>query len=215
MDPRSRTLIVFLTSALIVATIGPQTAPAQSPDAPQGAQQNAAADTVKKGAPYVPTPSNVVWQMLELAEISEDDVVYDLGSGDGRIVLAAAQRYGARGVGIEIDPDLVRKARKKAQQLGVADLVTFRRGNLFKTDLSDATVVMLYLWPDMNNRLRPKLKRELDPGDRVVSHSFDIDNWEADTTVSIGNRSVGNAPRTLFRWTITDTTSVTDTTGVQ
>jgi SAM-dependent methyltransferase len=214
MDPRLRTLFVFLASALIVAT-APPTASAQAPDTLQEAQQNAAADTVKKGAPYVPTPSNVVWKMLELAEISEDDVVYDLGSGDGRIVLAAAQRYGARGVGIEIDPDLVRKARKKARQLGVADRVTFRRGDLFKTDLSDATVVMLYLWPDMNNRLRPKLKRELDPGDRVVSHSFDIDGWAADTTVSIGNRSVGNAPRTLFRWTITDSTSVADTTNVQ
>jgi len=167
--------------------------------------EDAGADTTRKGAPYVPTPPQVVWRMLELADVSSDDVVYDLGSGDGRIVLAAAQRYGARGVGIEIDPDLVQKARKKARQLGVADRVTFRQADLFEVDLSDATVVMLYLWPDMNNRLRPKLQRVLDPGDRVVSHSFDIDGWAADTTVSFGTRT-GGGPRTLFRWTIPDTT---------
>lgn len=204
MEQRSRTLFLLLASTLIVALGGGQAGWAQTPEA-SPVQGDTAADTAEKGAPYVPTPPHVVWRMLELAEVSSDDVVYDLGSGDGRIVLAAAQRYGARGVGIEIDPELVQKARKKARQLGVADRVTFRQRDLFEVDLSDATVVMLYLWPDMNNRLRPKLKRMLDPGDRVVSHSFDIDGWAADTTVSLGTRTRGGS-RTLFRWTIPDTT---------
>jgi tRNA A58 N-methylase Trm61 len=142
--------------------------------------------------------------MLELADISQDDVVYDLGSGDGRIVLAAAERYGSRGVGIEIDADLVKKARMKARHLGVHDRVTFRQEDLFQVDLGEATVVMLYLWPDMNNRLRSKLQNQLDPGDRVVSHSFDIDGWEADTTVKIETRSPKGGVKTLFRWTIPD-----------
>jgi SAM-dependent methyltransferase len=205
MERPSRSLFLLLASTLIVASAGNWGALAQVPD-PFDRPRDVSADTVEKGAPYVPTPRHVVWRMLDLAAVSEDDVVYDLGSGDGRIVLAAAKRYGARGVGIEIDPDLVKKARMKARQLGVADRVTFRQGDLFEVDLSEATVVTLYLWPDMNNRLRPKLRAELDPGDRVVSHSFDIDDWAADTTVQVDDRTVGGGPRTLFRWTIPDTT---------
>lgn len=197
---------LLLASALIVAIAGGPGARAQAPDTAASATETAQPDTVKKGAPYVPTRPSVVWRMLQLANVSEDDVVYDLGSGDGRIVLAAAQKYGARGVGIEIDPELVEKARAKARQLGVADRVTFRQGDLFKADLSDATVVTLYLWPDMNNQLRPKLRRELDPGDRVVSHSFDIDGWEPDSTVTVESPTVDGGVKTLFRWVIPDTT---------
>lgn len=209
MGRHPSTRFLLLTSTLIVAVAigGAAEGKAQTPEKSQRGPDEAEVDTVEKGAPYVPTPRHVVWRMLDLADVSEDDVVYDLGSGDGRIVLAAAQRFGARGVGIEIDPDLVQKARTKAEQLGVADRVTFRQGDLFETDLSEATVVMLYLWPDMNNRLRSKLRSELDPGDRVVSHSFDIDGWEADTTVSMGTQSIGGTPRTVFRWTIRDTTA--------
>jgi ribosomal protein L11 methylase PrmA len=145
--------------------------------------------------------------LLKLANVSADDVVYDLGSGDGRIVIAAAKEFGARGVGIEIDSQLVQKARAKARQAGVADRVEFRQGDLFDTDLSEATIVTLYLWPDMNNRLRPKLQRELDPGDRVVSHSFDIDEWPADTTISFNSASSLDTKKTLFRWTIPDSTN--------
>ncbi len=159
-------------------------------------------DTTTKGAPYVPSPDRVVGKLLRLADVSADDVVYDLGSGDGRIVIAAAKKFGARGVGVEIDSQLVQKARAKAREAGVADRVEFRQGDLFDTDLSDATVVTLYLWPEMNNRLRPKLRRELDPGDRVVSHSFDIDDWPADTTVSFKSASSMDTEKTLFRWTI-------------
>ena len=159
-------------------------------------------DTTEKGAPYVPTPRHVVLKMLALAEVSSDDVVYDLGSGDGRILIIAAQEFGARGVGIEIDPTLVQEARRKARRAGVADRVEFRQGDLFDADLSPATVVTLYLWPDMNNRLRPKLQRELNAGDRVVSHSFDIDAWSADTTVTMETPAPSGPKKTLFRWTV-------------
>lgn len=171
---------------------------AQVPTSP-----SAEADTIEKGAPYVPSPDRVVKRMLTLAEVTENDVVYDLGSGDGRIVIAAAKEFGARGVGIELDEALVRKARANAEQAGVADRVEFRQGNLFNVDLRDATVVTLYLWPDMNNRLRPKLQRDLDPGDRIVSHSFDIDHWPADSTVSMKGAPF-NTTKTLFRWTISE-----------
>jgi len=160
-------------------------------------------DTSVKGAPYVPTKRDIVDRMLRLAHVSSDDVVYDLGSGDGRIVIAAARDYGARGVGIEIDPDLVEEARAAAREAGVADKVEFRRGDLFEADLSNATVVTLYLWPEMNNRLRPKLRGELEPGDRVVSNSFNIDGWRADTTVKIGdNDSLTDFPTPIYLWTL-------------
>lgn len=145
--------------------------------------------------PFVESPEPVVTKMLELAEVTDSDVVYDLGSGDGRIVIKAAEEYGAKGVGIEIKPRLVKRARKKAEQAGVSDRVTFRKGDLFKTSISDATVVTLYLLPSVNQKLRPKLFRELPPGTRVVSHDFDMDEWEPDTTW----RSSGE---TVYRWTI-------------
>jgi SAM-dependent methyltransferase len=145
--------------------------------------------------PYVPTPENVVDSMLVLAGVGADDVVYDLGSGDGRIPIFAAREFGARGVGIEIKPDLVEEARKNARDAGVADRVTFRQGDLFEADLSDATVVTLYLLPDVNRELRPRLFEQLDPGDRVVSHDFDMDEWEPDTTIRVSQS-------TLYLWTI-------------
>lgn len=188
--------VLFLAGILFFFPLALETQAQIPPSSP------AEDDTTVKGAPYVPSPDRVVWKLLRLADVSADDVVYDLGSGDGRIVIAAAKKFGARGVGVEIDSQLVQKARAKARQAGVADRVEFRQGNLFDTDLSDATVVTLYLWPDMNNRLRPKLQRELDPGDRVVSHSFDIDEWPADTTVSFKSASSLDTEKTLFRWTI-------------
>ncbi len=172
-----------------------------------------ASDTTKKGAPYVPSPEQVSRRMLQLADVSPGDVVYDLGSGDGRIVIMAAKEFGARGVGVEIDSQLVQEARLRAQRAGVAHRVEFHQGDLFETDLSEATVVTLYLWPSMNNRLRPKLQRELDPGDRIVSHSFDIDKWPADTTVTMEMNTLGVSEKPLFRWTISDTTARPDTTA--
>jgi SAM-dependent methyltransferase len=145
---------------------------------------------------FIPTPQPVVDAMLELAEIKADDVVYDLGSGDGRIVITAAKKYGATGVGIEIDPALVLRARKNAEEAGVADRVRFVSEDLFTADLSGATVVMLYLLQSLNERLRPKLVRELKPGARVVSHVFNMGpEWPPDRTVRVNNSRI-------FLWSI-------------
>jgi SAM-dependent methyltransferase len=136
--------------------------------------------------PYVQTPTDVVTEMLRIASVGANDVVYDLGSGDGRIVIAAARDFGARGVGIEIDPGLVAYSTELARKAGVADRVTFRSDDLFEVDLSDATVVTLYLSYSMNQRLRPKLLRELRPGSRIVSHDYDLGaDWPASKTVQV------------------------------
>ncbi len=126
--------------------------------------------------PFVPTPPEVVNRMLELAEIEPGDVVYDVGSGDGRIVIAAAKKYRVRAVGIEIDGDLIDKARSRARSEGVADLAEFREQDAFAADISDATVVTIYMLPEFNAKLRPKLEA-LKPGARVVCHDFGIDGW--------------------------------------
>jgi SAM-dependent methyltransferase len=127
---------------------------------------------------YVPTPPNVVDRMLELARVTENDVVYDLGSGDGRIVIAAAKKYGTRGVGIEISPDLVKRARAKAVEEGVDNLVRFEVGDVLKADFRPATVVTLYLDIKFNGWLRPVLEVQLKPGTRIVSHDHAIPGWE-------------------------------------
>ena len=149
----------------------------------------------KSDVPYVPTATPVVNKMLEMADVDGDDLVYDLGSGDGRIVIQAAKRYGARGVGIEIDPELVEKARAKAQAAGVSDLVEFRQADLFETDFSDATVVTMYLLPSVNKELRPQLFEQLAPGTPVVSHDFDMGAWEPEQTAKLEGDLV-------YRWTI-------------
>jgi hypothetical protein len=154
------------------------------------------APAVKPDVLYVPTPQHVVDAMLEAARVKESDVVYDLGSGDGRIVISAAKQYGARGVGVEIDPELVKQATETATRAGVADRVRFVTGNIFDTDVRDATVVTLYLLQSLNERLRPKLVRELKPGARVVSHVFNMGpEWPPEKTVEIG-------PNRIFLWTI-------------
>jgi SAM-dependent methyltransferase len=129
---------------------------------------------------FTPTRHAVADAMLQLAQVTAADVVYDLGSGDGRIPIIAAQKYGARGVGIEIDPKLIERARVNAREAGVADRVTFIEGDLFTADLSPATVVTLYLSASINKRLEPKLRRELNPGARIVSHQFLIGDWPPD-----------------------------------
>ena len=152
-------------------------------------------ETQESDVPYVPTSKKVVNRMLEMAEVDSNDVVYDLGSGDGRIVIQAAKRYRARGVGIEIDPDLVRKARQNAKEAGVSNLVEFRQADLFKTDFSEATVVTMYLLPSVNKKLRPQLFEQLKPGTPIVSHDFDMGAWEPEQTVDLDND-------TVYRWTI-------------
>ena len=135
---------------------------------------------------YVPTSGTVVRAMLKLARVTADDVVYDLGSGDGRIVIEAARLYGARGVGVELDADLIKQSLKNAERAGVADKVRFVQGDLFKTDLTDATVVTLFLSQTTNARLQPKLQRELKPGARVVSHRFEMPrDWKPDQDISV------------------------------
>jgi len=134
---------------------------------------------------FVPTPSAVVDAMLRFAGVTPQDVVYDLGSGDGRIVIAAAQKYGARAVGVELDRELVQKARERARKAGVDDKVTFVQGDLFKADISSATVVTLYLSFSTNRRLQSKLMRELPRGARIVSHRFDMADWPADEEMRV------------------------------
>ncbi len=131
-------------------------------------------------ASFIPTPLEVVDRMLELARVSKNDVVYDLGSGDGRIVIKAAKEYGARGVGIEIDPKLVKQSRAKAKEDGVSHLVEFRVQDAMKVDVSDATVVTLYLTSEFNSKLRPILEKQLRPGARVVSHDHETKGWTPD-----------------------------------
>jgi SAM-dependent methyltransferase len=146
---------------------------------------------------FAPTWEPVVYQMLELAQVRPDDVVYDLGSGDGRIVILAAQKYGARGVGVELDPRLVEISRQVARDAQVDHRVTFVEGDLFTRDISPATVVTLYLSSSINRDLEPKLKRELRPGTRIVSHQFPIGDWKPDKIVR------AEADQTdLFLWTI-------------
>ena len=144
---------------------------------------------------FVPTPQEVVDAMLKLAKVTKNDVVYDLGSGDGRIPITAAKTYGARGVGIDIDPQRIKEANENLKIAGVGDRVKFLNQDLFTTDISEATVVTLYLLPSLNVRLIPKLNKELKPGTRVVSHAFDMDTAKPLETLNVNGR-------TVYYWTI-------------
>jgi hypothetical protein len=148
-------------------------------------------------APYAGTPPDVVEAMLQLAALRQGDVVYDLGCGDGRIVIAAVRRPGVRAVCVELDPARLRWARDAADQAGVSSLIQFVQGDLFEVPIQEATVVTLYLMRPANLRLRPRLLRELRAGTRVVSSTFDMGNWEAERT-----QQVGNPPKPIYRWTI-------------
>ena len=149
--------------------------------------------------PDVRTPTATVRAMLELGRVNSGDVVYDLGSGDGRIVIAAAAEYRARGVGIEIDPALIAQSRRSAERLGLGDRVRFVEQDLFAADVSEATVVTLYLSPELNLRLRPKLLAELRPGSRIVSHDFDMGDWAPEQVVRL--RDDGRE-QVLYLWTV-------------
>ncbi|PAU92881.1 SAM-dependent methyltransferase [Aliifodinibius salipaludis] len=136
--------------------------------------------------PYVPTPDNVVERMLDLTDVESSDYVIDLGSGDGRIVIAAAKR-GANGHGIDLDPERIAEARENASSEGVDDQIMFMEGDIFKTDFSKASVITMYLLPSVNKKLRPELINKLEPGTQVVSHSFDMGSWKADKEVVVNN----------------------------
>jgi cyclopropane fatty-acyl-phospholipid synthase-like methyltransferase len=179
-----RSLRVPLAAALLAALVAAPVLLAQTP--------------VKKEPDviYVPTPQPVVDAMLELAKVKRSDVVYDLGSGDGRIVITAAKTYGASGVGFEIDPALVKKARANAAAAGVANRVRFVTQDLFTADLSRASVVTLYLLQSINERLRPKLVRQLKPGARIVSHVFNMGpEWPPEQTVTVDRSRI-------FLWSV-------------
>ena len=177
---------------------------------------------------YVPTPEAVVIEMLQMAQVTQNDIVYDLGCGDGRIVIRAAKVFGARGVGVDIDPVRIKESNENARKAGVTNRVKFVEQDLFKTDLSEATVVSLYLYPELNLRLRPKLFRELRPGTRIVSHEFDMDDWKPDNTGTVRNVKLDYKPNPtvkdtnyyywvipadvagIWRWTLSTSTGMRD-----
>ena len=187
LQPRRRTLLLSgaAASALTMFPLGRALAQAD-------------AASPRLDVPYVPTPQEVVDKMLELAKVGKNDTLFDLGCGDGRIVVTAAKQRGARGTGIDIDPQRIAEARENAKKAGVTDRAEFRVGDLFKTDFSGASVVTLYLLPTINARLRPQLWKQLKVGTRVVSHAFDMGSeWPADKRVEVDGR-------TIYYWTITE-----------
>ena len=188
--------------ALVLLLGAPPAAPAQEDPAGE-----------EPGAPYVPTPMSVVTRMLELARVTDSDTLYDLGSGDGRLPITAARLYGSRGVGVELDSSLVTRSRRRAREAGVDNLVRFVRGDLFETDIRPATVLTLYLFPGMNERLRPRILREMEPGDRVVAHDFSMGEWDADSVVTVRKRGGVQLPDGLFdgREGFGDRTTAADT----
>lgn len=166
---------------------------------PVVAEQALAQPAPKRGPDviYVPTPPETVDAMLRLGEVKKGDVLYDLGSGDGRIPIAAAKRFGIRTVGIDINPERIKESQANAKAAGVAALVNFRNEDLFEADFGDATVVTLYLLTSLNEKLKPRLL-ELKPGTRIVSHAFDMGDWEPEKTVHVGNGT------TIYLWRIPD-----------
>lgn len=148
-----------------------------------------AQDRPQLDVPYVPTNQKVIQAMLELAQVNGDDILYDLGCGDGRIVVTAASRYGTQGTGVDIDPQRIKEANENAEKANVTDKVTFILGNLFEQDISDATVVTLYLLPDVNLKLKPELLK-LKPGTRIVSHAFDMGDWKPEKTIRVEGSTI-------------------------
>ncbi|MGH7835525.1 MAG: SAM-dependent methyltransferase [Candidatus Binatia bacterium] len=149
----------------------------------------------KKIVPFVPTPQEVVEGMLQLAQVKKGDTVYDLGSGDGRIVITAAKKYGARAMGFEIDPELIKQSRASINKEGLEKLAEIREQDILTVDLSSASVLTMYLLPSVNLKLKPKILSEMKPGSRVVSHGFDMGDWKPDKTVQIDGR-------TVYLWTV-------------
>jgi SAM-dependent methyltransferase len=174
-------LKILTAAALLMLAVGSASA----------AEETAARPKRKLDVWYVPTPPEIVDRMLDVAHVRIGDVVYDLGCGDGRMVIAAAKKYGTRGVGVDLDPARIREARANAKQAGVESLVTFKVEDLFQTDLREATVVLLYLLPELNRRLKPKLFAQLQPGARVVSHDWDMGkDWPPDQYVKLGGDGI-------------------------
>jgi len=191
---RRGTVLLALLVAIASSAISGQT-PAPTPAA-VAAQKRPDAPQL---APYVPTPQDVVDRMLALAEVGKNDVVLDLGCGDGRIPIAAAKTFGAKGIGVDIDPQRIAEANANAKAAGVSHLVTFKLEDAMTTDLSQATVVTLYLLSSSNLKLRPILTRQLKPGSRIVAHNFAMGDWEAEKIETFTDRE--GRSRTIYRWT--------------
>ncbi|NMO19301.1 methyltransferase domain-containing protein [Pyxidicoccus fallax] len=185
-------------SILVLSLVVGATVSAQGISTQQSVQVPAQPEALTQApeVPFVPTPEDAVENMLKLAEVKPGDVVYDLGSGDGRIVISAVKNHGARhAVGVDINPERIEEANENARRAGVQDKVEFRQGDLFDADIGDATVVTLYLLPSVNERLKPKLLAELKPGTRVVSHAFDMGDWKP-------AKEIDDNGRTLYLWVV-------------
>lgn len=164
----------------------------------QAAQPRRAPDV-----PYLPTTDEAVQAMLKLADVKSGDVVYDLGCGDGRIVIAAAKNFGAHGVGIDINPERIKEARENARKAGVEDLVRFEENDLFQADIHEASVVTLFLLSSVNLQLRPKLLKDLKPGTRIVSNTFSMGDWKPDKEATVeGTNDKAYFSRMLFLWLV-------------
>ena len=188
-DPSRRKLLLLGAASAGLGMLPARAAPAQS---------DTTATTPRLDVPYVPTPQQVVDRMLALANVGKNDVLYDLGCGDGRIVVTAAKQLGARGTGIDIDPVRIAEAQDNARKAGVDKRISFKVVDLFEADLSGASVVTLYLLPTINTRLRPRLWQQLKVGSRVVSHAFDMGpEWPQEKTATVEGR-------TIYYWTITE-----------
>jgi len=159
-----------------------------------------AADDKTPDVVYVPTPNDVVAEMLKTAKVKKTDVVYDLGCGDGRIVVTAAKKYGCKGIGFDIDPQRLKESRENVKKNKVEKLVQIKDQNIFKTDLSKASVITLYLLPSLNKKLVPQLEK-MKPGSRIVSHEYDIAGYKPDKTIHLKSREDG-AEHTVYLWTI-------------
>jgi ubiquinone/menaquinone biosynthesis C-methylase UbiE len=194
-------VVAVLAACLVPAGPRAQTAlPTQTPAHPATPPAPAGTPPARTQslAPYVPTPQDVVDRMLTLAGVTATDVVYDLGCGDGRLVITAARRFGARGVGVDIDPERIAESRANATKAGVEALVTFKLQDALEVDVSPASVVTLYLLSSSNLKLRPRLTAQLRPGSRIVSHAFSMGDWEAETVDTF--RDANGTTRTLYLW---------------
>ncbi|MBW4638658.1 MAG: class I SAM-dependent methyltransferase [Gloeocapsa sp. UFS-A4-WI-NPMV-4B04] len=193
-----RQTLLLIVTTMSIASLGVAGCTPQTQTNAQSTQPVTSVQTPQRepDVVYVPTPQEVVDKMLALAKVTKDDVIYDLGSGDGRIPITAAQKFGTKGVGIDINPERIQEANANAQKAGVSDRVKFLNQDLFSSNFSEATVVTLYLLPELNVKLRPQLFKQLKPGTRVVSHDFDMGDWKPDQVVQTQDGS------NIYLWTI-------------
>lgn len=191
MKTLNRIALIYLSLFLVMTglAISDSMVPGLAPPAVQAQDLES-----KKIVPFVPTPQEVVDKMIELAGVKKDDVVYDLGSGDGRIVITAAKK-GARAVGFDVDGNLVKESRENIRKAGVQDLAEIKQQDILTVDLSGASVVTMYLLPDVNLKLKPHILSQMKPGSRVVSHAFDMGDWKPDKTERVDGR-------TIYLWTV-------------